>query len=548
MRASSYARAAKRKAYLFQNAVTACLAEVLERASRRGDDARMRSRARAKQAAPLAGAAIALERGELAGALALALEAWRACRAGDLADAIEQLGRLLPPARGLVATAGPALRAELAARADADDPADFELLATAPLPRSHQQILERLRRFADRSPDPRFASLLHRLLEAPPAGNPAFWREMFALVAVAGDPRSIARLRDLDLERLVRPSSLETLARRRDETITALRKSYPRMPALGTHTTQLARLAVEIRRRQASSRGAALTGDQLLAEIRNHPDDDGPRIVYADWLQERGDPRGALIALQLGGGEPRQIRALLDAHAATWLGAIATVAVHAHTRFARGFAVAVTINPRNETYLRSVVGAPEWFSVEELTISGMFAESTVCADLIRHPCMRSLRDVRGLGSAPAAALAIADPALAITTLHVRGGYVVSQLGDARGMPSLERVVIAEPGALADLISLTQMPVAARLRSIALETGPTTLELRADPPGVWTEMALDLHEHGALRLDRNAIAELSRAGAIGRLAITTHAPIAAPLEARLRNLFGPLWDRRQITLE
>ncbi len=36
---------------------------------------------------------------------------------------------------------------------------------------------------------------------------------------------------------------------------------------------------------------------ELLAAIRAHPDDDAPRLVYADWLQERDDPRGEYIAL-----------------------------------------------------------------------------------------------------------------------------------------------------------------------------------------------------------------------------------------------------------
>jgi len=37
---------------------------------------------------------------------------------------------------------------------------------------------------------------------------------------------------------------------------------------------------------------------RLLAAIRARPDDDAPRLVYADWLGDRGDPRGELIAVQ----------------------------------------------------------------------------------------------------------------------------------------------------------------------------------------------------------------------------------------------------------
>lgn len=36
----------------------------------------------------------------------------------------------------------------------------------------------------------------------------------------------------------------------------------------------------------------------FLAEIAASPDDDLPRLVYADWLEERGDPRGEFIRVQ----------------------------------------------------------------------------------------------------------------------------------------------------------------------------------------------------------------------------------------------------------
>ena len=39
--------------------------------------------------------------------------------------------------------------------------------------------------------------------------------------------------------------------------------------------------------------------DELLAAIVAAPDDDAPRLVYADWLSERGDPRGEQIAVEI---------------------------------------------------------------------------------------------------------------------------------------------------------------------------------------------------------------------------------------------------------
>ena len=38
--------------------------------------------------------------------------------------------------------------------------------------------------------------------------------------------------------------------------------------------------------------------DPFLAQIAANPDDDALRLVYADWLEERGDPRCELIRLE----------------------------------------------------------------------------------------------------------------------------------------------------------------------------------------------------------------------------------------------------------
>jgi uncharacterized protein (TIGR02996 family) len=54
-----------------------------------------------------------------------------------------------------------------------------------------------------------------------------------------------------------------------------------------------------------------------IAAIRAAPDDDAPRLVYADLLAERGDPRGELIALQCRASTPaveKKIAALLARH------------------------------------------------------------------------------------------------------------------------------------------------------------------------------------------------------------------------------------------
>jgi uncharacterized protein (TIGR02996 family) len=66
----------------------------------------------------------------------------------------------------------------------------------------------------------------------------------------------------------------------------------------------------------------------LIAAIVAAPDDDAPRLVYADWLQQRDDPRGELIQLQCKlAADPDDDRRraikiaenkLLEAHEKTW--------------------------------------------------------------------------------------------------------------------------------------------------------------------------------------------------------------------------------------
>src|SRR4051812_47076638 len=71
--------------------------------------------------------------------------------------------------------------------------------------------------------------------------------------------------------------------------------------------------------------------DAFLQAIIENPDDDTPRLVYADYLDERGDPRGEFIRVQIAlarlpddhprreGLEARE-RGLLKTHEEEWAG------------------------------------------------------------------------------------------------------------------------------------------------------------------------------------------------------------------------------------
>ncbi len=90
--------------------------------------------------------------------------------------------------------------------------------------------------------------------------------------------------------------------------------------------------------------------DAFLQAICEAPDDDTPRLVYADYLDERADPRGGFIRVQVAlatlpeGDERREDleareRALLEQHEEEWLGPVRGL-VQRWT-FRRGFLEAV---------------------------------------------------------------------------------------------------------------------------------------------------------------------------------------------------------------
>lgn len=93
-------------------------------------------------------------------------------------------------------------------------------------------------------------------------------------------------------------------------------------------------------------------GEALMAAILAHPHDDNARLVYADWLDERGDsPRAELIRVQielsrLAGPLPLELvtreKTLIHHHSAEWLKPLrargeALQSSSTHGQFRRGF-------------------------------------------------------------------------------------------------------------------------------------------------------------------------------------------------------------------
>jgi uncharacterized protein (TIGR02996 family) len=260
--------------------------------------------------------------------------------------------------------------------------------------------------------------------------------------------------------------------------------------------------------------------DAFLQAILEDPDDDTPRLIYADWLEERGDPRGEFIRLQcqlarMGQGDPRcpalqyQEQQLLGAHRAEWLGPLPQGTVLYEPIFRRGFLEEVSLGPRtfsdlgeqlfrlhprltavrirgiNDRGAEILAASPHLARLTVLDLSEGQLGPAGARALASSPALRQLNSLRlyanEIGPQGAAALA-ASPYLArLTCLNLGGtrgryGDVENNIGDAGAQalaasPYLTRLEnlnlylnqIGDPGARA----LAASPTLANLTELKL---------------------------------------------------------------------------------
>jgi len=306
-------------------------------------------------------ARLAIAREDWEAALSTLLEAWRSRRAPRLADVIDRVTSRLPhaPVPGKTVKARTESWLALVARQEARDIGS--ILAT-PWPKRWQDcvtLIDALGAFPD---DPRIAVAMASIVQATPTdswASIAFYRPILSLIGRIGDPRTKPMLAaDLAIAKSrfwndrQRPVVLSTYDGLDDA---------PMLESV--EDAALARLEVlfasEVRQEQASEKNEA----DFLSAIYAAPDDDTPRAVYADWLTERGDPRGEFITLQLAPSEAtrKRVKQLLKKHGRTWAGELDRVVDKEGRVFRRGFLTEVVMlrDPTKEGVPR-VVALPEW--------------------------------------------------------------------------------------------------------------------------------------------------------------------------------------------
>ena len=171
--------------------------------------------------------------------------------------------------------------------------------------------------------------------------------------------------------------------------------------------------------------------DAFLQEIIAAPDEDGPRLVYADWLEERGDPRAEFIRVQCEEARlgdcarrsklRRRAKLLRERYGSEWTAALdASGPEFRDLEYHRGFVESATISIRyflksgagvmSRTPLRRVVltsgdkllpklaHAQHLQQIEELHFADSGFPEQDLADFFQSPHLANLRGFRLYGT------------------------------------------------------------------------------------------------------------------------------------------------------
>lgn len=127
--------------------------------------------------------------------------------------------------------------------------------------------------------------------------------------------------------------------------------------------------------------------------IAKAPFEDGPRLVFADWLQQRQDPLGEFISLSLSKQRTDEVerrrQELLAMHTEPWLGPLVRVVAAGSADFSRGLLTAASVHFDAST--RELANDPLFSTVETLRFGAT-------SEVVFSPAMSALRSVTGLHS------------------------------------------------------------------------------------------------------------------------------------------------------
>lgn len=329
-----------------------------------------------------------------------AVKAWRKTKHPRWAALADAAAKASPPLEVVGAGRKKEDTAAWTALEQKKEPQDLPRLVAALRTTSAGEAAERVKVLGKRD-DPRLFSALLGVFEDPPWRANVFKDFVRAAIDVLHETRDV-RVREawLDLapryKAIIETSVGDWVGTQLARAAKALEGVEPRplSPADEKRLAELERSLGSATPKRAKVRSDA----ELLAMIYAVPEDDQPRLVFADALTERGDERGEFISLQLtraqGRGTPGLLareRAVVEdrKRATAWALPLAN---GGDFRFERGFPAVVTPKPPNA---KKVVGDPAWATVRSVqglsTLSGKLT-----LELLEHPAMAHVREVSAL--------------------------------------------------------------------------------------------------------------------------------------------------------
>lgn len=447
----------------------------------------------------------ALDGGDHDGAVALLLDAWRASRAPAIADVLDGLSRALRArVKGIEAKTASARARQFDALVASGGPTVVEFLldgiGNEKIEEARRRV-EALRAFA---PDPRLSrGLLELTARLPFSALSAmpFWTLVSDVIATCADPRAehaIGELRATLLPLVGGDRADKIVAKLRKVSSAIARQGQPR-PLDPDAAATVAAIGTRVSAIGGARLSGGSDGEALLEAIYETPEADEPRQVYADWLLERGDPRGEFIALQLqrartGAPPSLRERKLLGTWGKAWLGPLGRGRIldERRTRFERGFFVAGMVLARG---VDTVHGHREWATCEELDVGLLASSPSVLSALLHHPCMRAVQKLYRLPTATVWEVAerpLRRPLVEIGLAEVPSRADLRRLGRREGLPALRRLRLPLPpsGSADELIddALELLP-ARDFELITFSSGSDRFEVRRDGAGTRIEVVL-----------------------------------------------------------
>ncbi len=222
--------------------------------------------------------------------------------------------------------------------------------------------------------------------------------------------------------------------------------------------------------------------EALFRAVYAAPGDVAAKLVLADALQERGDPLGEFIALQVQPSRSKKVQLRLEKlkrkHLAAFLGPLANVVKADDQVWEQGFLIECRAALDGST-----VAAHQWGSVRKLTLAG---DASLMPHELTSRAMSSLVELQSANLQALFVLANAERPLPLQVLGIDGpglpdqwpDYAQALVREAKQLPKLARLGLRfwhfEP---AMLEWLWDAPVMTRLKVLELAMGRAPRDLK-----------------------------------------------------------------------